>query len=124
MVMAVTVGEHGYFNWPARTRREGSTFGGRVRTDGKWIGAMKPIVNFLEGICEFQACGAVFELHINHHCLPHDFIDVLCCVTEEFVHGVFDVGQSSETVDFPSELGVSDFCQGLIDSELSISVAA
>jgi hypothetical protein len=83
---------------------------------------MKPIVNFLESICEFQVRGAVFELHINHHCLPHDFVDALCCVMKEFIHGVFDVGQSSEAVDFPGELGVADLCEGFVDSEIRVGV--
>jgi hypothetical protein len=122
--MAVIVGEHGHFNWPMRTRREGSAFGGLTRADRKWVGTMKPIVNFLESICEFQARGAVFELHINHHCLPHDFVDALCCVTKEFIHGVFNVGQSSETIDFPSEFGVADLREGFVDSKLCVSVTA
>jgi hypothetical protein len=123
-VMAVVVGEHRHFNWPAHTRREGSAFGGLTRADGKWIGAMKLIVNFLEGVCEFQARGAMFELHINHHSFPHNFVDVLCCVTKKLVHGVFDVRQSSETIDFPSEFGVADLCEGFVDSKLRVGVTA
>jgi hypothetical protein len=124
IVMTVIVGEHGHFNWPARTRSEGSAFGGLTRADGKWIGAMKPIVDFLESVREFQARGAVSELYINHHSFPHNFVDALRCVTKELVHGVFDVGQSSETVDFPSEFGVADLRESLVDSKLRISVTA
>jgi hypothetical protein len=121
-VMAVIVGEHGHFNWPARTRSEGSAFRGLTRADGKWVGAMKPIVNFLESICEFQACRAMSEFHIDHHSFPHNFVDALRCVTKELVHGVFDVGQSSETVDFPSEFGVADLRESFVDSELGVGV--
>jgi hypothetical protein len=122
--MAIIIGEHGHLDWPTCTRREGSAFGGLTRVDGKWIGAMKAIVDFLESVREFQARGTVFEFYINHHSFPHDFVDVLRCVTEELVHGVFDVGQSSETVDFPGEFGVADLREGLVDSELRVSVTA
>jgi hypothetical protein len=122
--MAVIVGEHGHFDWPARTRREGSAFGGLTRADWKWIGAMKPIVDFLESIREFQARGAVSEFYINHHGFPHNLVDALCCITKELVHGVFDVRQSSETVDFPCEFGVADLREGLVDGELRVTIAA
>jgi hypothetical protein len=122
IVMTVIVGEHGHFNWPARTRSEGSAFGGLTRADGKWIGAMKPIVDFLESVREFQARGAVSELYINHHSFPHNFVDALRCVTKELVHGVFDIGQSSETVDFPSEFGVADLREGFINGEFGVGI--
>jgi hypothetical protein len=121
-VMAVIVGEHGHFNWPAHMRREGSVFGGCTRADRKWIGAMKPIVNFLKSIRKFQARGTMPELHINHHSFPHNFVDALCCVMKELVHGVFNVRQSLEMIDFPSKFGVADFRKGLINSELRIGV--
>jgi hypothetical protein len=124
IVIAVIVGEHGHFNWPARTRSEGSAFGGLTRADGKWVGAMKAIVDFLESVRKFQARGTVFKLHVDHHGFPHNFVDALRCVTKKLVHSVFDVGQSSETVDFPSEFGVADLRKSLVDSKLRVSVTA